>query len=135
MTFTLDVDELKAGTSIFFACVDTPPTASGDADLSYVWSVIDDLGDPGEATLVMKSTVPVGTGEQIRAALDQRGLERVGYVSNPEFLVRGRAVEDFMNPDRIVIGVVRRRGGRPGRGSLRRASTRPSCARASRPRR
>jgi UDPglucose 6-dehydrogenase len=104
LTFTLDVAELKEGTSIFFACVDTPPTPSGDADLGYVWSVIDDLGDPGEATLVMKSTVPVGTGERVRAALDQRGLDRVGYVSNPEFLAEGSAVEDFMNPDRIVIG-------------------------------
>ncbi len=104
LTFTLDAAELKAGTDIFFACVDTPPTASGDADLSYVWSVIDDLGDPGEATLVMKSTVPVGTGERIQAALDQRGLKEVGYVSNPEFLAEGRAVQDFMNPDRVVIG-------------------------------
>ena len=104
LTFTLDVAELKEGTSIFFACVDTPPTASGDADLGYVWSVIDDLGDPGEATLVMKSTVPVGTGERVRAALDQRGLDRVGYVSNPEFLAEGNAVQDFMNPDRVVIG-------------------------------
>ena len=104
MTFTLDVSELKTGTNIFFACVDTPPTPSGDADLTYVWSVIDDLGDPGHATLVMKSTVPVGTGEKIRATLDQRGLEGVAYVSNPEFLSEGRAVEDFMAPDRIVIG-------------------------------
>ena len=104
LTFTLDVDELKADARIFFSCVDTPPTVSGDADLGFVWSVIDDLGDAGEATLVMKSTVPVGTGEKIRAALDQRGLDRVGYVSNPEFLSEGRAVEDFMRPDRIVIG-------------------------------
>ena len=104
LTFTLDVAEVKGGTDIFFACVDTPPTASGDANLSYVWSVIDDLGDPGEATLVMKSTVPVGTGERVRAALDQRGLTGVGYVSNPEFLAEGTAVKDFMSPDRIVIG-------------------------------
>ena len=104
LTFTLDVDELKADARIYFSCVDTPPTASGDADLSYVWSVIDDLGDPGEATLVMKSTVPVGTGEKIRATLDQRGLEHVGYAANPEFLSEGRAVEDFAHPDRIVIG-------------------------------
>jgi UDPglucose 6-dehydrogenase len=104
LTFTLDVSELKDGTGLFFACVDTPPTASGDADLTSVWSVIDDLGDPGEATLVMKSTVPVGTGERIRSALDQRGLEKVSYVSNPEFLAEGRAVEDFAHPDRIVIG-------------------------------
>ena len=104
LTFTLDVDDLKADTRIYFSCVDTPPTVSGDADLSYVWSVIDDLGDPSEATLVMKSTVPVGTGEKIRATLDQRGLERVAYVANPEFLSEGRAVEDFRRPDRIVIG-------------------------------
>jgi UDPglucose 6-dehydrogenase len=104
LTFTLDVDELKADARIFFCCVDTPPTVSGDADLGFVWSVIDDLGDPGEATLVMKSTVPVGTGEKVRTALDQRGLEQVGYASNPEFLSEGRAVEDFMHPDRIVIG-------------------------------
>jgi UDPglucose 6-dehydrogenase len=66
--------------------------------------VIDDLGDPGETTLVMKSTVPVGTAEKIRTTLDQRGLERVAYVSNPEFLAEGRAVDDFTRPDRIVIG-------------------------------
>jgi UDPglucose 6-dehydrogenase len=104
LTFTLDAEELTGSSDISFACVDTPPTASGDADLSSVWSVIEDMGDPGESILVMKSTVPVGTGERIRAELDKRGLERVGYVSNPEFLAEGTAVRDFMNPDRIVIG-------------------------------
>src|ERR671919_728230 len=58
----------------------------------------------GRPILVMKSTVPVGTGEKIRAGLDQRGLEHVGYVSNPEFLAEGTAVRDFLEPDRIVIG-------------------------------
>ena len=103
LTFTLDATELTDKAKLLFACVDTPPMPSGDADLSSVWSVIDDLGDPGEALLVMKSTVPVGTGERIRARLDERGLQ-VGYVSNPEFLAEGRAVRDFMCPDRIVIG-------------------------------
>jgi UDPglucose 6-dehydrogenase len=104
LTFTLDAEELTDAADLFFACVDTPPTASGDADLSSVWSVIDHLGDPGESILVMKSTVPVGTGARIRNELDKRGLQHVGYVSNPEFLAEGRAVHDFMNPDRIVIG-------------------------------
>ena len=58
----------------------------------------------GRPILVMKSTVPVGTGEKVRAGLDERGLERVGYVSNPEFLAEGHAVRDFMHPDRIVVG-------------------------------
>ena len=104
LTFTLDAEELTSATDLFFACVDTPPTPSGDADLSSVWSVIDDIGNPGEGLLVMKSTVPVGTGERIRRNLDERGLQHVGYVSNPEFLAEGRAVRDFMSPDRVVIG-------------------------------
>ncbi|MDX6425723.1 MAG: UDPglucose 6-dehydrogenase, partial [Gaiellaceae bacterium] len=58
----------------------------------------------GRPILVMKSTVPVGTGEKVRAGLDQRGLDHVGYASNPEFLAEGRAVKDFMHPDRIVVG-------------------------------
>ena len=52
----------------------------------------------------MKSTVPVGTGEKVRAALDARGLAHVGYASNPEFTAEGTAVRDFMEPDRIVVG-------------------------------
>jgi UDPglucose 6-dehydrogenase len=100
LTFTLDLDELKAEARIFFSCVDTPPMPSGEANLRPVWSVVEDLGSPEGAILVMKSTVPVGTGEQIRATLD----DGVGYVSNPEFLSEGRGIEDFMRPDRIVIG-------------------------------
>ena len=103
LTFTLDLDELKAGARIFFSCVDTPSTPSGEADLGPVWSVVEDLGSPEGAILVMKSTVPVGTGEQIRAALDNR----VAYVSNPEFLSEGRGIEDFMHPDRVVVGAFR----------------------------
>ena len=104
LTFTLDVDDL-VGCEFLFVCVDTPPTYSGDADLSRVWTVIDELPElDGRPILVMKSTVPVGTGEKIRAGLDQRGLLHVGYASNPEFLAEGRAVRDFMKPDRIVVG-------------------------------
>ena len=100
LTFTLDLDELKAAASIFFGCVDTPPSPSGEANLARVWSVVEDLGRPAGATLVMKSTVPVGTGERLA---DELGPE-VGYVSNPEFLSEGRAIEDFVHPDRIVVG-------------------------------
>ena len=104
LTFTLDSADL-ADCRFLFVCVDTPPTKSGDADLSRVWSVVDQLPElSGRAILVMKSTVPVGTGEKIRHGLDERGLHDIGYVSNPEFLAEGTAVRDFMHPDRIAIG-------------------------------
>jgi UDPglucose 6-dehydrogenase len=104
LSYTLDVADV-ADCEFLFVCVDTPPMYSGDADLSRVWTVIDELPElDGRPLLVMKSTVPVGTGEKVRAGLDQRGLDHVGYVSNPEFLAEGRAVRDFMKPDRIVIG-------------------------------
>jgi UDPglucose 6-dehydrogenase len=102
--YTVDADEV-AEADVLFICVQTPPTYSGDADLSYVWTALDDLPRvERRQILVMKSTVPVGTGEKVRAALEARGLTNVGYVSNPEFLSEGRAVRDFMQPDRIVIG-------------------------------
>ena len=102
--YTLDADDL-VDADILFICVQTPPTYSGDADLSYVWTALDDLPSGGRhQILVMKSTVPVGTGEKVRAALEARGLTNVGYVSNPEFLSEGRAVRDFLDPDRIVVG-------------------------------
>jgi UDPglucose 6-dehydrogenase len=102
--YTLDAGELSEADALFI-CVQTPPTYSGDADLSYVWSALDDLPrSERRQLLVMKSTVPVGTGEKVRAALEARNLTNIGYVSNPEFLAEGNAVRDFMNPDRIVIG-------------------------------
>jgi UDPglucose 6-dehydrogenase len=104
LTFTLDVNDV-VGCDFLFVCVDTPPTYSGDADLSRVWTVIDELPElAGHPILVMKSTVPVGTGDKVRHGLDGRGLSHVGYVSNPEFLAEGNAVRDFMHPDRIVVG-------------------------------
>jgi UDPglucose 6-dehydrogenase len=104
LMFTLDAADLAA-TNLMFVCVGTPPTYSGDADLSSVWMVVDELQVPEErAILVMKSTVPVGTGEKVRAALDSRGLAHLGYVSNPEFLSEGSAVQDVLHPDRVVVG-------------------------------
>ena len=103
--FALDAGEALDGAEFLYICVGTPPTYSGDADLSAVWTVIDELPRVRtRATVVMKSTVPVGTGEKVRAALDARGLAVVGYVSNPEFTAEGTAVRDFLNPDRIVVG-------------------------------
>ena len=104
ISFTLDVREAVEGAEFLYVAVGTPPTYSGDADLSAVWTVVDELPEDARATVVMKSTVPVGTGEKVRAALDARGLEAVGYVSNPEFTAEGTAVRDFMDPDRVVIG-------------------------------
>jgi UDPglucose 6-dehydrogenase len=104
ISFTLDVREAVAGADFLYVAVGTPPTYAGDADLSAVWTVVDELPDDARATVVMKSTVPVGTGEKVRAALDARGLDAVGYVSNPEFTAEGTAIRDFMQPDRIVIG-------------------------------
>jgi len=104
LAFTERADDLS-GCAFLFVCVDTPPTGSGDADLSRVWRVIDELPElGGHPILVMKSTVPVGTGDKVRHGLDERGLGEVGYVSNPEFLAEGTAVRDFMRPDRIAIG-------------------------------
>jgi UDPglucose 6-dehydrogenase len=111
LRFTLDVREAIDGAEFLFVAVGTPPTPSGDADLTAVWQVVDELPDDTEAVIVMKSTVPVGTGDKVRAALDARGLERVGYVSNPEFTAEGSAVHDFMHPDRIVIGAFERAHG------------------------
>jgi UDPglucose 6-dehydrogenase len=97
--FTTDMAEVLDNARLLFVCVDTPPTYSGDADLSRVSSVVDDLDDSGGHVLVMKSTVPAGTGEKLRSE-----LPGMPYVSCPEFLKEGSAVEDFMNPDRVVIG-------------------------------
>jgi UDPglucose 6-dehydrogenase len=104
--FTLEVQEAVEDAEFLYVAVGTPPTYSGDADLTAVWSVVDGLpaAIPGRPVLVLKSTVPVGTGDRVRARLDSRGLVNVGYVSNPEFLAEGSAVEDFMHPDRIVVG-------------------------------
>jgi UDPglucose 6-dehydrogenase len=99
LSFTAEMGELLDSARLLFVCVDTPPTRSGDADLSRVRSVVEELRVRGDHVLIMKSTVPAGTGETIR-----RDLPGVPYVSCPEFLKEGSAVEDFMHPDRVVIG-------------------------------
>ncbi|MGE0067903.1 MAG: UDP-glucose/GDP-mannose dehydrogenase family protein [Solirubrobacterales bacterium] len=99
ITFTTEMDVLLERARLLFVCVDTPPTYSGDADLSRVRAVVESLPADGEHVLVMKSTVPAGTGQAIR-----RDVPGLSYVSCPEFLKEGSAVADFMHPDRVVIG-------------------------------
>lgn len=97
--FTTEMAPVLEHAQLLFCCVDTPPTYSGDADLSRVEAVVAELAEPDDHALVMKSTVPVGTGAAIK-----RRLPALHYVSNPEFLKEGSAIEDFMHPDRVVIG-------------------------------
>jgi len=99
LTFTSDMAELLDGRRLLFICVQTPPTYSGDADLSAVNRAVEEIGDPAGKVLVMKSTVPVGTGRTIH-----RDAPDLAYISCPEFLKEGTAVGDFLHPDRVVIG-------------------------------
>jgi len=105
LRFTTSSAELFERGGLAFVCVGTPPTYSGDADLSAVWQVVDELPTTKDGlALIMKSTVPPGTGVQVRGRLDARGLTQVAYVSNPEFLAEGTAIANFMRPDRVVVG-------------------------------
>ncbi|MFZ0040206.1 MAG: UDP-glucose/GDP-mannose dehydrogenase family protein [Solirubrobacteraceae bacterium] len=89
---------------LLFVAVGTPPTYSGDADLSAVHAVVDSMPASDRHALVMKSTVPVGTGTSIKRVFGERGKEGFAYVSCPEFLKEGSALEDFLAPDRVVVG-------------------------------
>ncbi len=100
LTFTTEMAELLDGPRLIFICVQTPPTYSGDADLSAVERAVEEIGEPHGRALVMKSTVPVGTGRTIH-----REAPDLAYVSCPEFLREGTALRDFMEPDRVLIGV------------------------------
>ncbi len=103
--FTTDLDVALAQARLLFVAVGTPPTYSGDADLSAVYAVIDAISaGAGEKAIVMKSTVPVGTGAAIRRELERTGKDGFAYVSCPEFLKEGVALEDFRRPDRVVVG-------------------------------
>jgi UDPglucose 6-dehydrogenase len=99
LNFTTEMGDVLDAARLLLVCVDTPPTHSGDADLSRVRAVVAQLHDGGEHALVMKSTVPAGTGASIK-----RDLPGIAYVSCPEFLREGSAVEDFTHPDRVVVG-------------------------------
>ena len=105
LSFTTDLATV-ADADVIFLALPTPPNGDGSADLSYILGVADDLGKllKHYAVVIDKSTVPVGTAEQVRAAIAKHAKTDFDVVSNPEFLREGFAVEDFMKPDRVVIG-------------------------------
>ena len=102
--FSTDLSEALEHARLLFVAVGTPPTYSGDADLSAVQAVVDAMPASDRHALVMKSTVPVGTGDSIRRAFEEQGKGGFSYVSCPEFLKEGSALKDFLEPDRVVVG-------------------------------
>ena len=107
LTFTTDVGPAIASAEVVFIAVGTPPDEDGSADLSHVLAVATDIGrhQTRELVVVTKSTVPVGTAAKVHAAVAQHARLPFHVVSNPEFLKEGAAVDDFMKPDRVVLGV------------------------------
>ncbi len=107
LRFTTDIPLVTRESEIIFIAVGTPPDEDGSADLRHVLDVAAVIGDStnGEKIVVNKSTVPVGTAAKVRDTIGQRTDHTVHVCSNPEFLKEGAAVEDFMRPDRVVVGV------------------------------
>lgn len=107
LRFTTDVPEAVRTCEVIFIAVGTPPGEDGSADLQHVLAVAEVIARSmnGEKIVVTKSTVPVGTAARVRAVISEHSQHEVHVCSNPEFLKEGAAVDDFMKPDRIVIGV------------------------------
>lgn len=106
LKFTTDFNEAVANSEVVFIAVGTPPMADGSVDLSYVKSAAESIAKAMNAykVIVNKSTVPIGTGDTVQRIISTYYKGEFDVVSNPEFLREGSAVDDFMNPDRIVIG-------------------------------
>ncbi len=106
LIFTTDLEEAVHASDIIFLALPTPPGEDGSADLSYVLGVAEQIGKMIQSykVIVDKSTVPVGTAEKVHAAIAQHTQVPFDVVSNPEFLREGVAVEDFLKPDRVVVG-------------------------------
>jgi UDPglucose 6-dehydrogenase len=102
--FSTDLSHALEHAQLLFVAVGTPPTYSGDADLSAVHAVVDAIPASTRHALVMKSTVPCGTGASLQRIFAEQGKAELGYVSCPEFLREGSAVDDFLHPDRVVVG-------------------------------
>ena len=107
LSFTTDVAAAVASAEVVFIAVGTPPDEDGSADLTHVLAVAETIGrnQARELVVVTKSTVPVGTAEKVHAAVAAHAKLPFHVVSNPEFLKEGAAVDDFMKPDRVVLGV------------------------------
>lgn len=107
LSFTTDLSSAVKDAAVIFLALPTPPGENGEADLRYVLGVADDLGKliKDYKVIVDKSTVPVGTADKVREAVAKNAKCDFDIVSNPEFLREGFAVDDFMKPDRVVIGV------------------------------
>jgi len=105
--FTTSVEEAMQETTVAFIAVGTPPGETGEADLSHVLAAAEELGRSLDryTVVVNKSTVPVGSSERVREAVAKVARAEFDVVSNPEFLKEGSAIEDFMRPDRLVVGV------------------------------
>lgn len=106
LSFTTDLAEAVKEAVIIFLALPTPPGGDGKADLSYVLGAAKDIAGiiTDYKVIVTKSTVPVGTADKVKAVFNENTLVEVDVVSNPEFLREGVAVEDFMKPDRVVVG-------------------------------
>lgn len=108
LTFTTEIDHAVRKALVIFIAVGTPPKKDGSVDMTYIDEVAKSIGNNlnGYKVITTKSTVPVGTGERIRKLINQYRREKVNFdiVSNPEFLREGSAIEDFMRPNRVVIG-------------------------------
>jgi UDPglucose 6-dehydrogenase len=107
LTFTTNVPEAIRDAEVIFIAVGTPPDEDGSADLKHVLAVADSIGKHAarEVVVVTKSTVPVGTAEKVAAVIQPHAKVPFHMCSNPEFLKEGAAVDDFMKPDRVVVGV------------------------------
>lgn len=106
LTFTLDAAAAIRAAEAIFVCVGTPPAPDGGPDMTYVYKAVEDIARVMESakTVVMKSTVPVGTAGEVRARMEAVTSIPFEVISNPEFLKEGAAVQDFQKPDRVVIG-------------------------------
>ncbi len=106
LRFTTDIGVAVKECDVLFIAVGTPQDEDGSADLQYVLKVAEQIADAmnGPKIVVNKSTVPVGTAAKVKAAIEARTKHPVSVVSNPEFLKEGAAVDDFLKPDRVVIG-------------------------------